>query len=328
MTIVRAHSNIALIKYWGKRHEALRLPSNGSLSMTLDGLYTETRLSYPDELTADSLRLNGEAVTGNMLSRVQRFMDLVRARYGLTGFASIDSVNHFPTGAGLASSASGFAALALAATAAAGLELDQRELSILARLGSGSACRSIYAGFAEWLPGNRDDGSDSYAVPLDYDFAPEMAVLILAPGPKPTSSGDGMAQTVETSPLYAGWLASVGEDMTALKAGLQRHDLEAVGTVMEHNALKMHASALAAQPAVLYWLPETVALIHYVRQLRAAGHPCWLTIDAGPNLKVLLPPDAEQAAPATLAALRAHPSVRDLILCRRGPGVALSEEVI
>ncbi|PKL76024.1 MAG: diphosphomevalonate decarboxylase [Candidatus Melainabacteria bacterium HGW-Melainabacteria-1] len=326
MLIVRAHSNIALIKYWGKRSEPLRLPCNGSLSLTLDKLYTDTSLNFVDGLRADTLTLNGALATDGILARVRRFMDLVRGRYGLSDYAAIESINHFPTGAGLASSASGFAALALAATAAAGLKLSATELSILARLGSGSACRSIFAGFAEWLPGTAADGSDSYAVTFETDFAPSMAVLILAPGPKPTSSGDGMARTVETSPLYAGWQQAVNADLKAIKLALAAQDLEAVGTIMERNALTMHATALAAQPAVLYWLPQTVALIHHVRELRAQGHPCWLTIDAGPNLKVLLPPLAETHATATLKALREHPAVQDLILCRPGPAAHVLAE--
>lgn len=320
MITVRAHSNIALIKYWGKRHEALRLPTNGSLSLTLDKLFTETSLDYSSDLSADELILNGESVSGKMLVRVQRFMQIVRDRYGLTEFARIESVNHFPTGAGLASSASAFAALALAATTAAGLEHDSRELSILARLGSGSACRSVYSGFSEWLPGIQADGEDSFAEPLNLDWPLNMAVLILHPQPKDTGSGDGMAATVNSSPLYAGWLASVGDDLERLKAGLVARDLESVGTIMEHNALKMHATAMASQPAVIYWQPETLALIHHVRKLRAQGHACWFTIDAGPNLKVLLPPDAETSAPATLKALREHPAVQELLLCGPGPG--------
>lgn len=318
---VRAHSNIALIKYWGKRSESLRLPTNGSLSLTLDGLFTETGLSYTDQ-PADSLRLNGETVAGPMLQRVAAFLQLVRTRYGLRQFAAVESRNHFPTGAGLASSASAFAALALAATAAAGLELDPRELSILARLGSGSACRSICPGFAEWHAGVAADGSDSFAEALDIDWAPNMAVLILNPAPKPLGSADGMARTVATSPLYAGWFDAVRQDLREIHLALRARDLEAVGTIMERNALTMHASALAARPAVLYWQPETLALMQHVWALRQAGHACWFTIDAGPNLKVLLPPDAETQAAGTLAALRAHAAVRELILCRPGPGVS------
>lgn len=319
----RAHSNIALIKYWGKRSEALRLPTNSSLSLTLDGLFTETSVSYADQ-PADSLQLNGEAITGPMLARVAGFLALVRARYGLSARARVVSRNHFPTGAGLASSASAFAALALAATAAAGLELEARELSLLARLGSGSACRSIYGGWVQWHAGRAADGHDSYAEALGIDWAPKMAVLILNPAPKPLGSGDGMARTVRTSPLYAGWLQAVNQDLAEIVPALQRRDLEAVGEIAERNALTMHATALASRPGVLYWLPETVALIHHVRALRAAGHACWLTIDGGPNLKVLLPPEADEDS-ATVKALRAHPAVQALILCGPGPAAQLLE---
>ncbi|HEY9842452.1 MAG TPA: diphosphomevalonate decarboxylase, partial [Candidatus Obscuribacterales bacterium] len=288
--------------------------------------YTDTRLEYRPELQADAFSLNGEVATGPILERVRRFMDLVRARYGLSEYALIESHNHFPTGAGLASSASAFAALALAASAGAGLDLAADELSRLARLGSGSACRSIFAGFAEWLPGRQADGEDSQAVALEIDWPLAMAVLILDPRPKPLGSGDGMARTAETSPLYPGWLASVNEDLGEIKTALQRRDLEAVGSIMERNALTMHATALAARPGVLYWQPETVALIHHVRALRAAGHACWFTIDAGPNLKVLLPPDPQSSATATLESLAQHHAVRELILCRPGPGVKILDQ--
>ncbi len=326
MTIARAHSNIALIKYWGKRSESLRLPTNSSFSLTLDRLFTDTQVVYEPDLDTDQLILNDKEISGKMLKRVQNFMDLIRQRYGLSQYARINSRNHLPTGAGLASSASAFAALSLAATAAAGIELSPPELSILARIGSGSACRSIYGGFVEWQAGQAEDGSDSYAVPYESAWTANMAVLILERSAKKVASGDGMAQTVKTSPLYPGWLDSVGKDLAAIKAAIQQADLEAVGTIMEHNALKMHATALASQPAVLYWLPETVALIHHVRELRQQGHPCWLTIDAGPNVKVLVPADAENKHPETLKALSQHPSVQELILCQSGPGAYLIQK--
>lgn len=312
----QAHSNIALIKYWGKRSERHKLPQNGSISLTLDQLYTRTQVCFQPDLAADRLILQGQEAPEAMTRRVRVFMDRVRELSEQKAYAEIISENSFPTGAGLASSASAFAALALAASRAAGLDLEGAALSRLAREGSGSACRSIYGGFVEWLPGEREDGQDSYAVPLELDWPVWMAVLVLERGHKQIGSGEGMARTVQTSPLYRGWLDSIFNDLAEMRTALQRRDFDAVGALMEHNALKMHATALAARPAVLYWQPETLSLMHYVWQLRAEGHACYVTIDAGPNLKVLLPQGAEQ----TVAALRQHPAVQELWLCEPGPG--------
>jgi len=319
MLHARAHSNIALIKYWGKRSEALKLPLNGSLSLTLDALYTETSVNLHKSLTQDQLFLNGELAPAAMQTRIQSFMAHLRTQLDFKSYAEIHSHNSFPTGAGLASSASAFAALTLATVAALELNLSPTALSRLARQGSGSACRSIFGGFAEWLPGNAADGADSYAVPLNETLEVWMAVLVLNQAHKATGSGDGMAHTVATSPLYAGWHQSVSEDLEAMKAALHAQDLNAVGELMEHNALKMHATSLAARPAVIYWQPETLALIQVVQRLRAEGHKCWFTIDAGPNLKVLMPAGSE----ATVAALQAHPAVQQLILCLPGPAAHL-----
>ncbi len=321
MTYARAHSNIALIKYWGKRDTDLKLPVNGSLSLTLDQLYTDTQVVYDAQLQQDQLILDLVVAPEAMRLRVSHFLDRVRQRYGFESYAQVISKNSFPTGAGLASSASAFAALALASTQAQGLTLSATDLSRLAREGSGSACRSIYGGFAEWLPGQATDGHDSYAVPLDLDWDLWMAVLVLNQAHKPTGSGEGMQRTVETSPLYAGWRESLPADLAQMHAALQAQDLQQVGELMEHSSLKMHATALAAQPAVIYWQPETLSLMQTVYQLRAAGHPCYFTMDAGPNVKVLMPAGAEQ----TLQALKAHPAVQQVYLCRPGPAAHLRE---
>ena len=312
---VQAHSNIALIKYWGKRSQALKLPQNGSISLTLDKLFTQTTVAFVPELTQDKLYLNGVQASEAMRVRVQSFMDYIRTHSGTESFALIQSKNSFPTGAGLASSASAFAALALAASRAAGLNLDPEGLSRLARQGSGSACRSIYGGFVEWLPGIRDDGMDSFAQPLELNWPVWMAVLVLKQEHKATGSGEGMARTVATSPLYPAWLDSIQKDLDEMKWALGNRDFDAVGTLMEHNALKMHATALAAQPAVVYWQAQTLALMHCVYELRASGHNCYFTIDAGPNVKVLMPVGSKQ----TLAALKQHPAVQECILCMPGP---------
>ncbi len=318
-----ACSNIALIKYWGKRDPILNLPQNSSLSLTLDGMTTTTTVRWETDLPEDSVSLNGNLLTGSELAKMSGFLDLVRRQADMSLKAQVVSENNFPTAAGLASSASGFAALSLAASHAAGLNLDSRELSILARQGSGSASRSIFGGFAEWRKGDRPDGLDSYAEQLMPPEAwPEirMLVVVLEPRPKPISSRAGMTQTLETSPMYPAWLSTLEADLTAAKKALFAHDLETLGTVAEANALKMHATMITTLPTILYWQPTTVALMHRVWELRRDGLPAWFTIDAGPNVKVLT--DAAHAS-RLAEALGNVEGVESVLICSAGPGATL-----
>lgn len=319
----KACSNIALIKYWGKREPVLNLPQNGSLSLTLDGLTTKTTVEWDPALEADAVMLNDKPLAGDELAKMSRFLDLVRQEAGMRLKARVESVNDFPTAAGLASSASGFAALSLAASRAAGLDLAPRELSILARQGSGSASRSIFGGFAEWHRGTLPDGSDSYAENvLAAEAWPDvrMLVVVLEPRPKPLSSRSGMTQTVATSPMYPAWLETVEADLAAARAAVAAQDLAALGTVAEANALKMHATMLTTLPTILYWQPTTVALMHRVWELRRDGFSAYFTIDAGPNVKVLT--DAKQA-PQLEALLGAVEGVARVITCAPGPGAVV-----
>lgn len=323
----RAHTNIALIKYWGKRDERLFLPTNSSVSLTLDGLYTETTVHFDPALDADAFSLNGGAAKPKETAQVFRFLDRIREQAGLSTRARVDSLNHVPTAAGLASSASGFAALAAAGAKAAGLELDDAALSRLARQGSGSACRSVFGGYVTWRMGQRPDGLDSHGVPLaPPDHWPlRMLVTVLEEAPKPIASRDGMRETVKTSPFYPGWLATVGADVATAEAAIARRDFTALGAVAEANALKMHATMLGAQPPFTYWQPATLALMHAVWALRASGVEAYFTMDAGPNVKVLCLPADE---PAVAAALSAQPGVKSLISCGPGPGVSYLEEAV
>lgn len=317
-----APSNIALVKYWGKRDGALNLPAAGSLSMTLAGLTTRTTVTFGDASGPDRLVLDGREVPQGKLGRMRRILDAVRRQTGVTGSALVESANDFPTGAGLASSASGMAALALAATAAAGWEADVSTLSRLARLGSGSASRSVIGGFAEWLPGERADGEDSYAVqvaPPDH-WPLDLIVAVVEEGPKPVSSAAGMESTAVTSPFYPAWIASVAPDLVAARAALLARDFEALARVAQASAVRMHAAMMTADPMLLYWRPATLAVMEAASALRAAGTPAFFTIDAGPNVKVVVPPGAGADAAVMLAAV---PGVRRVIPSRPGPGAHL-----
>ncbi len=289
----RAHANIALVKYWGKRDAALNLPAAGSLSLTLAALTTSATVE-PIDGAADELVLDGHPVTGAGLTRFSGWLDVVRARAGAETRFRAESANDFPTASGLASSASAYAALALAASRAAGLTLDARELSILARRGSGSAARSVFGGLVVMRPGARADGSDAYAetllsaAELDRDWPLAMVVAVVGGGRvKSLSSRAAMEHCAETSPLYDGWLASVPGDLAAARAAIESRDLHALGEVAEQSALTMHAAALAARPAIAYFRPATIALIDAVQELRRRGVSAFFTMDAGPHVKVL-----------------------------------------
>ena len=285
-----AHTNIALIKYWGKRDAVKNLPATDSLSLTLKAFGTDTTVALNDG-PVDELTLNGTAANGSELARVSRFLDLVRDRAKSKVKASIHSQNHVPTAAGLASSASAFAALALAATRAYGLnDLPPRELSVLARQGSGSAARSIFGGWVHMQRGHQIDGSDAFAVPLpESELNLGMLVVPCHQGPKEVSSTAGMTHTEQTSPYFDAWCKTHDHDVEAATSALRENDFEKLGKVMEHSTLKMHATALTAQPGLWYWNAETWRVLETVKQSRTADLNFFFTMDAGPHVKVLVP---------------------------------------
>lgn len=317
-TTARACANIALVKYWGKRPGPLNLPAAGSLSLTLDALVTTTQVTFDPDLLDDALVLDGAPARPDELARTRELLDLVRAEAGIVARARVISRNAFPTASGLASSASGGAALAVAAADAAGLPLSPRALSILARRSSGSAARSVFGGFVRMHAGRADDGSDAFAEPIGSPLTGRVRMVIAIIGggaPKAHGSRSAMAHTAETSPLYRAWLELVPRDLAAAEAALAAGDLEQLGAIAEANALAMHASAIAARPAVIYWQPATLAALAEVRALRAAGRAAWATIDAGPHVKVLT--TADDAAAVT-AALRGVPGVTDALVSAAG----------
>jgi diphosphomevalonate decarboxylase len=316
-----ANANIALVKYWGKRDTTLNLPSAGSISLTLSGLKTRTTVSF-GESDSDQLTLDGGRVTGPGLNKALKVVDRVRALAQLDAPVRIESSNDFPTAAGLASSSSGFAALSAAAAAAAGLDLSPPELSVLARLGSGSASRSIYGGFAEWRRGERDDGSDSHALQLfSEDHWPLTVVIALIDGTaKAVSSSAGMMHTSATSPFHDAFIRRTAADLDSARAAIGARDFEALTQVAEGSALRMHADMMAAEPALIYMQPATLAVIKRVHELRAQGAGAFFTVDAGPNVKVFCAPDD---AAAVEQELRAMALVSDTLRAGPGAGVRL-----
>lgn len=318
---VRAFANIALVKYWGKRDAALNLPCTGSLSLTLDPLATVTELvRLPADAEQDRIELNGEPAQPEVARRVSRFIDLIRERAGSRDRVAMRSRNTFPTAAGLASSASAFAALALAARDAFGLELPLDALSALARQGSGSAARSLFGGFCEMRPGGeRADGTDAHAIPLEdeHHWPLRVVIAVVARGQKKIASTDGMEDTRKTSPYFAPWVDGVPADLAAARSAITARDFDALARVAERSALRMHASAIAADPGVLYWQPATVGLVHAVRQWRAEGVRTFFTIDAGPNVKIFCPHDEVDAVRERALAVD---GVLETLVCQPGRG--------
>ncbi len=288
-----AHPNIALVKYWGKADATLNLPATGSLSMTLDIFPTETMVQRDPSLDRDEFVLNGEQRSGVPHERVTAFLDIVRGMAGVDIRARVVSTNTVPSAAGLASSASGFAALAGAAARAYGLQLSPAELSRLARRGSGSAARSIFPGFALWHAG---DDMASYAESIS---APALAMVIatVERGEKPVSSREAMRATLNTSPFYPAWVDSTAQTLEQMRAAFAAGDVESIGRLTETNAMRMHATIQACDPPIRYLTPASVALFDQVAQLRANGVFAYATADAGPNVVVLCRPvDAESIA--------------------------------
>ena len=314
----QAHPNIALVKYWGKRDAALNLPVVGSLSITLDRIWTQTKVSFDPALTQDHFSLNGRE-DAKETQKVNACLDLLRAKAGVKWGARIESRNNFPTAAGLASSASGFAALVVAGAQALGLKLADAEKSALARRGSGSAARSIFGGYVEWTLGTRADGADSVATQiLDAAAWPlSVVVAITSTAAKEIGSTVGMNRTAETSPYQQAWIESQEKDLAQARAAIKARDFVALAEVSEHSCLKMHALALSAKPGLLYWNGATIEGMRRVRALRAQNVPVFFTVDAGPQLKAVCLPEA---LPKVSAALREVPGVLDVVETGLGAG--------
>jgi diphosphomevalonate decarboxylase len=312
--IAAAHPNIALVKYWGDRDHALRIPSNGSISLTLSGLKTQTRVGFDPDLDHDQLTINQAAAEPAALQRVGRHLDLIREAAGLRAGALVHSDTDFPMAAGLASSAAAFAALTLAGCAAAGLELDRRELSALARRGSGSAARSIYGGFVELIAGASH--ADSFARPLAEPEHWSIVDLIVLTDqhPKPIGSTAGHS-SAQTSPLQAARVSDAPRRLQACREAVLARDFERLAEVVEQDSDMMHAVMMTSSPPLHYWQPGSLAVMAQVRSLRAQGVAACYTVDAGPNVHCLCLPEAESNVREGLAGLSF-----EIGILRAGPG--------
>ena len=281
-----AHPNIAFIKYWGDIDPDLHIPANGSISMNLRELFSRTSVSFDPALEHDQFTLDGRPIDKTGLERVRSLLKKVRRMAGIELFATVESHNNFPMGTGIASSASGFAALSLAASKAAGLNLDEKALSCLARSGSGSACRSIPSGFVEWQAGGNDEESYAFSIapPEHWDLVD--CIALVSQDEKPISSSEGHYMA-KTSLLQPARVADAPRRLFLCRQAIHAHDFDALAEVVELDSNLMHAVMITSTPTLLYWQPATVTIMQEVESWRKDGLMVCYTVDAGPNVHVL-----------------------------------------
>jgi len=317
-----AHANIALAKYWGKSDLSRNLPAVPSISLTLEELVTETEVCFEPGRKHDALVLDGRPATQKEIRRVVALLDRVRSAAGIEHRARVMSHNRFPTAAGLASSGSGFAALATAATKAAGRELDLASLSALARRSSASAARSIFGGFVELAAGiaGEDELAAQQIAPRTH-WDVRLVVAFTAAGPKSVSSTEAMERSRTTSPFYDAWIGAAPGWSERVKRAIHDRDLEALGAAMEQSTLSFHCCAITSRPSTLYWAPATISALHTVADLRAEGVQVWSTMDAGPHVKALC--EAQNASRVREALLQTSGVLRVLV-ATPGSGIEVS----
>lgn len=326
-----APSNIAFTKYWGKKDEVLRLPENGSISMTLSDLLTTTTVEFSPKYKKDQIALLTSEVRTSRLSdhtsevsseRVIKHLDRVRKLANINLKAKVVSNNNFPIGTGLSSSASGFAALTLAAAAAAGLKLSEKELSILARQGAGSACRSIPGGFVEWLDGNSSDTSYAKQIFPSTHWRIADVVAIVSEGRKEISSTQGM-KVARSSPFMKLRLSRMKEKNKLVKKFIKERAFKALGELTEQEALELHTIMLTQYPPLIYWTPGTLQIMKLVSHWRTQGLPVYFTINTGQDIHLICEADNVKKVQAKLKELD---FVKDIIINTPGQGARLTEK--
>lgn len=295
---VQASSDAALVKYWGKKDKVLRLPANGSISMILDSLKSTTTVEFLPNLVKDEVIISGEAEEGET-SRVVKHLDRIRALAQSQNlikeniFAKVVSENNFPKSTGLSSSGSGFAALTIAASKAIGLDLSEKELSILARQGSGTACRCVCGGFVQWLDGETSEESYSLSLAKPEDFVIKDLVVIVSEDKKDLSSTEGH-NLAESSLFFAARQEKIEEKLSSVKKAILDKDFIALGELVEDEALEFHSILLTSKPSILLFYPGTIEVMQAVRKLRKTGIPVYFTINTGFNVHVLTLPQYEK----------------------------------
>ena len=282
----QAHPNIAFIKYWGNANSRLRLPSNSSLSMNLGSLVTTTTVSANTKTQYDVLSINGIQQTGEAVNRLQAYLNFVRQMYACSEFINVKSSNNFPMAVGIASSASAYAALAKALDHFFKLDLEEKEISALARLGSGSACRSIPGGFCEWEKGRSHASSYAVTIASENHWDLYDCILVISQDPKKVSSTQGHS-LADSSPLQSVRVHDTLRRLAICRDAVLKRDFEKLAYIIELDSNMMHAVMMTSDPPIMYWQPTSIAIMHTVKALRQKGTACAYTMDAGANVHVI-----------------------------------------
>lgn len=314
-----AHPNIAFIKYWGNRDNDLRLPANSSISMSLGALETRTTVSLYPNLSSDELELDGSPQKGSTLERVSTFLDIFRALSKSHVYARVVSENTFPQSAGIASSASAFAALTMAAAHAYSLDLSEKELSMLARRGSGSAARSIPAGFVEWHAGSSSEDSFAETIAPPSHWQLWDCIALVEDQPKKVGSTQGH-QLADTSPLQFARLQDVDRRLDLCRQVIHQKDFAKLAEVIELDSNMMHAVMLTSHPTLMYWSPLSINIMRHVTAWRAGGLEAAYTLDAGPNVHIICTEDAHQTVADRLTKIK---GLMNVIVSPVGGGASL-----
>jgi len=316
-----AHPNIAFVKYWGRLDDKLRLPMNNSISMNLDPLSTITTVEFSDVYKKDDIQVLDSQTKKSDTSRVTAHLELIRKLMKIVTKARVVSKNTFPQSSGVGSSASGFAALTLAATKAIGLDCSEKELSILARQGSGSASRSVPTGFVEWIAAASSNESFAYTIAPYNHWDIRDIIAIIETSPKRVSSTKGHLQ-INTSAFYNARLAKLHQTLAEVRTAILEKNFRMFGEAIEAEAISLHVVSMTSKPAIFYWAPATLRLIQAIQNWRLGGLEVYFTIDAGPNVHLICEAKNEQKVKQMIAVLD---GVREVLVAQPGEGVKLSE---
>lgn len=315
----KAHPNIAFIKYWGNQDDSLRLPSNGSISMNLASLNTTTTVTTNPKYVNDHLELNGAAQTGPALHRIQQYLNLIRKIYKQDEFLEVKSANNFPMSAGIASSASAFAALSTAVAHLFELHLSQKELSSIARLGSGSACRSIPPGYCEWKTGSRHEESYATSITHENHWPLWDCITIVESRPKDVSSTKGH-RMADSSPLQQVRIIDTPRRLDICRSAIINKDFGALSEIIELDSNMMHAVMMTSKPPIIYWQPASLLIMQEVKKMRKKGTAAAYTLDAGANVHVIC---TEESYKKVEDNLRDLPGIIEILKSPSGKGASV-----
>ena len=315
-----AHPNVPIIKYWGKADQTLFLPMNNSISMTVDERYCKVTVEFSEKYRKDEATINSKPAEQKIMDRVLPHLDRIRKMANIKLYARGSVEMNFPIGAGLASSSAGFAALTLAASKAAGLNLGQKELSILTRKGSGSSCRSIYGGWVEWEKGHNDTTSHAVQLVEKNHWDISIITAVVSKKERMVDTRGGMAIAQNTSPLYDARVEYVEKTLPIVRKAIKERDFTTIGQITERDSMLLHATAITSDPILLYWTPETIHLLHQVRLWRQEGLEVYFTIETGANVHVLCLPKDEKEV---VKRLKENKSVMEIHVNKPGDGATL-----